>query len=103
QHKGVDKKKKTLYVKGTGKAFSKAWGGKKDYVYTNLSKYKNRSFQVHLTEKVGNNLWYRGTLDGKTVWILGSGVVQAKESKTSKIGHIKNSKVKIYKTLGSPS
>ncbi|MBD8004293.1 N-acetylglucosaminidase [Bacillus norwichensis] len=103
QHKGVDKKKKTLYVKGTGKAFSKAWGGKKDYVYNNLSKYKNRSFQVHLTEKVGNNLWYRGTLDGKTVWILGSDVVQAKESKTSKLGHIKNSKVRIYKTLGSPS
>jgi internalin B len=32
-HKGVDKKRKTFYVKGTGKAYSKAWGGPKDLVY----------------------------------------------------------------------
>jgi hypothetical protein len=28
-HKGVDKKRKTFYVKGTGKAYSKAWGGQR--------------------------------------------------------------------------
>ena len=31
-HKTVDKNKKTLYFKGTGKAYSKAWGGSKDLV-----------------------------------------------------------------------
>lgn len=35
-----------------------AWGGA-----------KKSSINVHLTEKVGNNIWYRGTLNGKTVWI----------------------------------
>src|SRR5699024_11017347 len=34
-----------------------------------LSKYKGETFKVHLTEKVGNNTWYRGKLDGKTVWL----------------------------------
>ncbi|RWR08081.1 SH3 domain-containing protein [Siminovitchia fortis] len=103
KHTGVDKKKKTFYVKGTGSAYTKAWGGKKDYTYSSLSKFKNRAFQVDLTEKVGNSTWYRGKLDGKTAWILSSNVVQAKESKISRLGHIKNSKVRIYKTLGSPS
>ncbi|GIN23184.1 SH3 domain-containing protein [Siminovitchia fordii] len=103
KHTVVDKQKKVFYVKGTGSAYSKAWGGKKDFTYSSLSKYKNLTFQVHLTEKVGNNVWYRGKLGGKTVWIMSSNVVQAKESKTSRLGHIKNSKVRIYKTLGSPS
>src|SRR5699024_1643717 len=68
-HKSVDKKSKTFYVKGNGNARSKAWGAKKDRVYSDLSKYKGETFKVHLTEKVGNNTWYRGKLDGKTVWL----------------------------------
>src|SRR5699024_967770 len=32
-HKGVDKKSKQFVVKGTGKAYTKAWGGEKDKVY----------------------------------------------------------------------
>ncbi|HLR65980.1 MAG TPA: GW dipeptide domain-containing protein, partial [Virgibacillus sp.] len=101
-HVSVDKKSKTFYVKGTGKAYDTAWGGNKNLVY-NLSKYKNQVFKVHLTEKVGNNTWYRGTLNGKTVWIHESYLGSVKESKTSKLSHIRSAKVQIYKTIGDAS
>src|SRR5690625_881942 len=101
-HVGVDKKSKTFYIKGTGKAYDTAWGGNKNLVY-NLSKYNNQVFKVHLTEKVGNNTWYRGTLNGKTVWIHESYLGSVKESKTSKLGHIRSAKVQIYKTIGDAS
>ncbi|GIN85358.1 hypothetical protein J6TS2_17440 [Heyndrickxia sporothermodurans] len=101
-HVGVDKNQKTFYIKGTGNAYSKAWGGSKDLVYV-LSSYKNQIFDVHLTEKVGNNTWYRGTLKGKTVWIHESYLTKPSESKTSKLGHIRSSNVKIYKRIGDES
>ena len=103
RHVGVDKKSKTFYIKGNGKATTKAWGGSKDTVYSNLSKYKHQPFQVHLTEKVGNNTWYRGVLDGKTVWLHSNYVVSAKESKTSMLGHIRSQNVDIHKTINGDS
>src|SRR5699024_1782958 len=98
-HTSVDKKSKTFYVKGNGNARSKAWGAKKDRVYSDLSKYKNESFEVNLTEKVGNNTWYRGKLDGETVWLHSNFVYDATKSKTSKLGRIKTSDVKIYEAI----
>src|SRR5699024_10503762 len=70
-HVGVDKKSKEATIKGTGKAYTKAWGGSKDLVY-NLSGYKNKKFKINMTEKVGKNTWYRGNLAGKTVFIHSS-------------------------------
>src|SRR5690625_3576720 len=78
-HTRVDKDSKVFYVKGTGKAYSKAWGGSKDLVY-NLSKLKGEVFQVHMTEKVGKNTWYRGKLKGKTVWVHESYLSSAKHT-----------------------
>src|SRR5699024_8610588 len=98
-HTSVDKKSKTFYVKGNGNARSKAWGAKKDRVYSDLSKYINESFEVNLTEKVGNNTWYRGKLDGETVWLHSNFVYDATKSKTSKLGRIKTSDVKIYEAI----
>lgn len=98
-HVTVDKKAKTFYIKGTGNAYGKAWGGKKDLIY-NLTDYKDQVFNVHLTEKVGNNIWYRGKLNGKTVWIHNSYLTGATTSSTSRLGHIRSAKVQIYKTLG---
>jgi len=102
-HKTVDKQGKTYYLKGTGSAYRKAWGGKKDLVYENLSQFTDQVFHVHLTENVGKNVWYRGTLNGKTVFIHSSYVTKAQETATSKLGHIRTRQVKIYKTLGDPS
>ncbi|MCG3418019.1 N-acetylmuramoyl-L-alanine amidase family protein [Oceanobacillus jordanicus] len=103
KHVGADKNKKTFYIKGNGTAYSKAWGGSKDVLYGDLSPYINEKFNVNLTEKVGNNIWYRGIFKGKTIWLHSSYVTTKKESVTSKLGHIRNEKVKIYKELGEIS
>ncbi|MGN7312462.1 N-acetylglucosaminidase [Alkalicoccobacillus gibsonii] len=103
-HTGVDKNKKTFYIKGVGDAHTKAWGGSKDVVYK-LSDYRGQTFNVHLTEKVGNNTWYRGTLNNRTVWLHSSYVdskLDIKEKSTSKLGHLYKS-AKVYKKLGDSS
>lgn len=107
EHKGVDRTPKQFIIKGQSSAFSKAWGGKKDMI-SNLSNFKGQIIQVHLTERAGNQIWYRGTLNGKTVWVHSSDVssMQASagsnvESKTSRLGHIKSSQKLIYKTPGN--
>lgn len=100
-HKGIDKKPKTFYVKGTGGAgFDTAWGGSKNNVYTDLKPLKNEVFHVNLTEKVGNNTWYRGQLNGKQTWIHSNFVEDItgtyKEQSTSRLGHIKAGTSLIY-------
>ncbi|WP_213424353.1 GW dipeptide domain-containing protein, partial [Bhargavaea massiliensis] len=105
-HVGVDKNAKVFYIKGTGHAYNKAWGGRKNISYENLSKIKDRAFTVNLTEKVGNNLWYRGVIDGKNAWIHESGLIQnieVDEQKTSRLGHLRSSGVRIYKSYASQS
>ncbi|PFP24263.1 mannosyl-glycoprotein endo-beta-N-acetylglucosamidase [Bacillus sp. AFS073361] len=102
-HFGVDKLPKIFAIKGTGSAFSKAWGGKKDYINEDLSVYQDREFKVNLTEKVGNIVWYRGELDGKTVWIQSNNVTVIVESQTSRLGHIRSGSVKIYRNIGEDS
>src|SRR5690606_32470718 len=37
-----------------------------------LSSYKGSLFKVNKTERVGNNIWYRGILDGKQVFLHSS-------------------------------
>src|SRR5690625_5288919 len=102
-HVGVDKKAKTLYFKGTGKAYRKAWGGSKDLVHSNMSQYANQEFKVNLTEKVGNNTWYRGVFNGETIWLHSSYVTTKTESTTSRLGHIRSGSVEIYPTIGRHS
>ncbi|WP_176470154.1 GW dipeptide domain-containing protein [Terribacillus saccharophilus] len=97
-HVGVDKDKKTLYLRGTGVAYTKAWGGTTDEVFE-LTKYKNYKFEVNKTEKVGNNYWYRGILQGREVWIHTSYLTKLNESKTSKLGHLKSTAT-IYEQPG---
>ncbi|MTW88258.1 hypothetical protein F3157_21960 [Virgibacillus dakarensis] len=102
-HKGVDKKNKTFYFTGKGSAYKKAWGGSKDLVYKDMGSYKSQAFHVNLTEKVGNNTWFRGKFNGKTVWLHESYLTTKEESHTSKLGHIRSDKVNIYKTIGDSS
>ncbi|MFP7169903.1 GW dipeptide domain-containing protein [Terribacillus halophilus] len=88
-HTTISKERKGFLVKGSGQAFTKAWGGSKDLVY-NLSDYQNEVFQVDLTETVGSNTWYRGTLDGKKVFIHSAYVQEVSETKISRLGHLKS-------------
>ncbi|ASK62147.1 hypothetical protein CFK37_08200 [Virgibacillus phasianinus] len=68
-HVAIDEDKKTFYLIGTGSGFNCPWGGKKNYVDSDLRPFENRKFAVIKTDKVGNNLWYFGTLNGKEMWI----------------------------------
>src|SRR5699024_3539743 len=100
-HEGVDKKSKTLYLNGEGNARSKAWGGSKDFIHSDLSDYAGDQLHVNLTEKVGNNTWYRGKIngEGQNVWLHSSFVFKSEENKTSKLARINNNQVKIYKSI----
>ena len=96
-HVAIDHKTKTFYIKGSGWAYSQPWGAGKDTVYRNLQPFKNQKITVNLTEKVGNNIWYRGFLEnGQKVWIGAWNVTTLEESTTSKLGQISNKKAKIY-------
>lgn len=92
-HKTKDSSNKTFYIKGTGKSYTKAWGGSKDLVFSNLSSYKDQAFKVNLTETVGNNTWYRGTIAGRTMWLHSSYVYDISESSTSLLGHLRGDAV----------
>ncbi|WP_269412623.1 N-acetylglucosaminidase [Lentibacillus daqui] len=101
-HVGVDKKKKTLYFTGKGSAYTKAWGGSKDLVYKDMSSYESQAFHVNLTEKVGNNTWYRGKFNGKTIWLHESYLTMKDTNRISKLGHL-HGNANIYKSLGDRS
>src|SRR5699024_8660583 len=96
KHQGMDKNDKTFKVHGSGKAYDKAWGGPNNMVY-DLSSYAGEIFKVNLTEVVGDNTWYRGMLDGQEDLIHYSYLIE--ESRTSKLGHLSSSDVRIYSTL----
>ncbi|GAB4073156.1 hypothetical protein GCM10028778_07500 [Barrientosiimonas marina] len=67
-HKAKDRKRKSFFITKPGNAYAKAWGGPRDKVY-DLSNYKGDIFQVHKTETVGQNTWYRGDFKGERIWI----------------------------------
>ncbi|MEK9197898.1 N-acetylglucosaminidase [Ureibacillus sp. FSL E2-3493] len=69
-HVAVDHNVKNFYLKGTGWAYAHAWGAGQDAIYKDLSSFKGQLFEVNLTEKVGDAIWYRGYLEnGQKVWI----------------------------------
>ena len=81
-HKGVNSKTKTFYLKGKGAAYDRIWGGSQNLVFTSqdLAKHINKEFIVNLTEQVGNNIWYRGQIEGKgpNIWIHSSHLTKKK-------------------------
>lgn len=100
-HSGLDTKSKTFYINGTGSAYSKAWGGNQDAVY-DLSKLSGRQFNVHKTERVGNNTWYRGDLDGERVFIHSAYLSAPNDNSISRLGHLNRSTV-IYQEINNLS
>ncbi|MED1468483.1 GW dipeptide domain-containing protein [Bacillus salipaludis] len=65
----VNKSPKMFLIKGTGSAYSKPRGSKKDITYKSLSKYKGRTFKITSIWKVGKTTWYYGNFGGKKVWV----------------------------------
>ncbi|MCU9613266.1 GW dipeptide domain-containing protein [Caldibacillus lycopersici] len=93
----------TLYLTGTGWAYSQPWGGNKDAIFKNLTSYGGNKFQVTQTLDIGNNDWYRGTINGQTVYIHSNNVVSIEESAVNRLGKYKNKDVRIYQNLATLS
>ena len=70
-HYQMDRKTKTFKLTGKGKAYNMIWGGNQQEAGIDLSKQKDKEFVVNMTETVGDDIWYRGKIDGKgnNVWI----------------------------------
>lgn len=69
RHVIVDYDQKFFKIKGIGKSFSLPWGGKRDCIIDDLALYKGENFLVSETNLVGNNVWYKGVLQNKEMWI----------------------------------
>lgn len=80
-HTVVDFDKKTFYLLGRGFASTEPWGGKRQYVHESLEHHEGLEFNVVETVLVGNNTWYRGTIDKDSdlVWIHSNNVVASTE------------------------
>lgn len=68
-HIVIDNDPKTYVLKGTGYGYDRPWGGKNNFVFSDLKPYEGTEFVATRTEKVGKNYWYNGILDGKETWI----------------------------------
>lgn len=105
EHTVVDKTAKTLFLTGKGKAYDTIWGGKKNLDPVDLSASKLAVFSVHLTEKAGETTWYRGNLNGKSVWVEARYTAAEKpgsieKHEVSKLGQIQSAETLIYKEPG---
>lgn len=90
-HFGMNSTAKTLTLKGEGAFYSIAWGAKKQEVTPKPK--KGDKFVVNLTETVGDNVWYRGKLNGSgsDIWIEG------KYTNSTEVPVIKPSKIEVIK------
>src|SRR5699024_7562286 len=79
----VDEQEKFLFISGSGEAYQNPWGGKEDIVYE-LTAFENQEFEIGLTQKVGEDIWYQGVLDDKTVWIQSNHLKTEEASNDSK-------------------
>ncbi|MYL57155.1 teichoic acids export ABC transporter ATP-binding subunit TagH [Virgibacillus halodenitrificans] len=75
-HLVIDEDVKSFNLNGEGSAFTKPWGGKNDLVYGDLLQFKGEAISIDRTEKVGQNVWYRGELKGKKTWMHSNCLVE---------------------------
>ncbi|GAB4074057.1 hypothetical protein GCM10028778_15600 [Barrientosiimonas marina] len=68
-HIAIDSDPKTCYLTGAGAAYSLPWGGRRNQLIADLGPYEDTAFPVDQTDKIGNNVWYRGTLEGEHIWV----------------------------------
>lgn len=97
------------YIMGTGKGYTRPWGGERNILFTSLSKDKGKRFNTKTTEKVGNETWYSGTLNGQTVWLKSdqlttkkpTTVVKPVLTSVNRLGRINTQIAKIYPDINN--
>lgn len=70
-HVQVDFDPKQFKLLGTGRAYDRPWGGKKNLIFEDLETKKDLLFTVERTDKVGKNIWYYGHVENtdEKAWI----------------------------------
>ena len=70
-----------------------------------MKPFKDQEFKVNVTERVGNDIWYQGELNGQLIWLPPSDVIETgptvpiiEKSSTSRLGHL-NSGAMIYPNI----
>jgi mannosyl-glycoprotein endo-beta-N-acetylglucosaminidase len=67
--KYVTNSKKTFYVKGKSKGYSRPAGKARNVIYSTLAPYKDDVFKSTSKAKVGTATWYIGKIGGNSVWV----------------------------------
>lgn len=75
-HLVIDEDIKSFKLNGRGSAYTKPWGGKDDLVFGDLRQFEGESISIDRTEKVGQNVWYRGELKSKKIWLHSNCLVE---------------------------
>lgn len=70
--------KKTFYIKGTGKGYTRPAGASRNVLYKSLAAYKDTSFKPTSKVKVGTKNWYTAKIGGNTVWLKSSDITTKK-------------------------
>lgn len=70
-HYSMDSKAKDVVLSGQGVSYNMVWGNSKQVVNASLTAHKGKVLKVNLTETIGDNIWYRGTISGVSgnVWV----------------------------------
>ncbi|MGG0658277.1 glucosaminidase domain-containing protein [Rummeliibacillus pycnus] len=97
------------YIIGTGKGYTRPWGGARNILFVSLSTDKGKQFKVKTTEKVGDETWYSGTLNGQTVWVKSDQLTTKKPTTSVKpvlktvnrLGQINTQIAKIYPDINN--
>lgn len=108
-HKIIKNSTTKRYIKGTGKGYTRPWGGAKNVIFISLSTDKNTLFKTKTTEKVGDDTWYSGTLNGQTVWLKSTQLTTKKPTTTTKpvlkkvnrLGRINTQIAKVYPDINN--
>lgn len=101
-YKQLTNTKKTRYIKGTGKAYTRPGGLDRNVLLANLSSYKNTAFTNNMTVKIGTVTWYRATVNSQTLWLPSTSLSATKITTVAAPVKVKKAQLVRVKAKNSP-
>ncbi|WP_121616241.1 teichoic acids export ABC transporter ATP-binding subunit TagH [Virgibacillus halodenitrificans] len=68
-HICIDEDERIFLSNGRGRSYTKPWGAENNIVLKEMKGVKGEVFEANKTDKVGKNVWYRGKLQGREMWL----------------------------------